>query len=248
MRCGHVAVISALVAPATGLSTKSMSTLARDLNTNTKARPIMKVVRMLEDMKAEVNKELEDDKAVQELLECWCTTGVKEKTKAIELAESRISELEAALGEALAKINEIKSKRKSTQEEQYADQKALDESEEMRMKENKEFHEKETDLLQAIDATENAITVLGKHNPEFVQVKKIAQSLQSARVAELLLHNSGLDAGRSKVLKDFISGAQQATGFLQIPGMQSYAPQSGQVFGILKQMKEDFDVDLGEEQ
>ena len=33
-----------------------------------------------------------------------------------------------------------------------------------------------------------------------------------------------------------------------IPGMQSYAPQSGQVFGILKQMKEDFDKDLGEEQ
>merc|ERR1719329_348336 len=85
-------------------------------------------------MKAELNKELEDDKAVQELLECWCTTGVKEKTKPIELAQSRIAELEAALGEALAKINELKSKRKATQEEQYADQKALDESDQMLFK------------------------------------------------------------------------------------------------------------------
>merc|ERR1719503_114467 len=66
-------------------------------------------------MKAELNKELEDDKAVQELLECWCTTGMKEKEKSIQLAEARISELEAALGEALAKINELKSKRKATQ-------------------------------------------------------------------------------------------------------------------------------------
>merc|ERR1740117_976632 len=246
MRCGHVAVISALVAPATGLSTKSMSTLARDLNTNTKARPIMKVVRMLEDMKAELNKEIEDDKAVQELLECWCTTGVKEKTKAIELAESRISELEAALGEALAKINELKSKRKATQEDQYADQKALDESEEMRMKENKEFHETEGDLLQAIDATENAITMLSKHNPGFAQVKSVARALETARVSEMLLKKNSLSSDRMQIMKDFMNGAESATGFLQIPGMQSYASQSGQIFGILKQMKEDFDVDLGE--
>jgi chromosome segregation ATPase len=215
---------------------------------NAKTRPIMKVVRMLEDMKEELNKELEDDKAVQELLECWCGTGMKEKEKSIQLAESRIAELEAALGEALAKINELKAKRKSTQEEQYADQKALDDSEEMRMKENKAFHETEGDLLQAIDATENAITMLSKHNPGFAQIKAIAQTLQTARVTELMVQGKALDAGKTQMLKDFLAGTNQATGFMQIPGMQSYAPQSGQIFGILKQMKEDFEVDLGEEQ
>merc|ERR1719223_1387072 len=199
-------------------------------------------------MKDELNKELEDDKAVQELLECWCGTGMKEKEKSIQLAESRIGELEAALGEALAKINEIKAKRKSTQEEQYADQSALDEAEEMRMKENKAFHETEGDLLQAIDATENAIVMLSKHNPGFAQIKAVVQSLQTARVTDMVMHSQGLDAGKRAVLKDFFAGTNQATGFLQIPGMQSYAPQSGQIFGILKQMKEDFDVDLGEEQ
>jgi len=244
------ALVALLAAPAAGLALKSgfAAQLARDLSDETKTRPIMKVVRMLEDMKEELNKELEDDKAVQELLDCWCTTGVKEKTKAIELAESRISELEAALGEALAKINELKSKRKATQEDQYADQKALDESEEMRMKENKEFHETEGDLLQAIDATENAITMLSKHNPGFAQVKSVARALETARVSEMLLKKNSLSSDRMQIMKDFMNGAESATGFLQIPGMQSYAPQSGQIFGILKQMKEDFDVDLGEEQ
>jgi len=237
----------ALAAPGAAITAK-LNQMSQDLNMDTKTRPIMKVVRMLEDMKEELNKELEDDKAVQELLDCWCGTGMKEKAKSIELAESRISELEAALGEALAKINEFKAKRKATQEEQYADQKALDESEEMRMKENKAFHETEGDLLQAIDATENAITMLSKHNPGFAQIKAIVQTLQTARVTELMVHSKGLAPGQASVLKDFISGANQATGFLQIPGMQSYAPQSGQIFGILKQMKEDFDVDLGEEQ
>jgi chromosome segregation ATPase len=244
------ALVAFLAAPAAGLALKSgfAAKLSRDLSEETKTRPIMKVVRMLEDMKEELNKELEDDKAVQELLECWCSTGVKEKTKAIELAESRIAELEAALGEALAKINELKSKRKSTQEDQYADQKALDESEEMRMKENKEFHEAEGDLLQAIDATENAITMLSKHNPGFAQVKSIARALETARVSELLLKKNSLSGDRVQALKDFMTGSETATGFLQIPGMQSYAPQSGQIFGILKQMKEDFDVDLADEQ
>merc|ERR1719473_1971885 len=136
---------------------------------------------------------------------------LREKTKAIQLAESRIAELEAALGEALAKINELKSKRKATQEDQYADQKALDEAEEMRMKENKEFHEAEGDLLQAIDATENAITMLSKHNPGFAQVKSVAASLQSARVTELMVRSKGLDAGKTSALKDFISGTGQVT-------------------------------------
>jgi chromosome segregation ATPase len=237
----------ALASPGAAITAK-LTQLSKDLDMNTKTRPIMKVVRLLEDMKDELNKELEDDKAVQELLECWCGTGMKEKEKSIQLAESRISELEAALGEALAKINELKAKRKSTQEEQYADQKALDESEEMRMKENKAFHETEGDLLQAIDATENAITMLSKHNPGLAQIKAVAASLQSARVTELMVRSKGLDAGKTSALKDFISGTGQVTGFMQIPGMQSYAPQSGQIFGILKQMKEDFDVDLAAEQ
>merc|ERR1719238_1950803 len=123
-------LLSTFLVPATAVTALSL-----DKDMSFKTRPIMKVVRMLEDMKVELNKEL------HEMLDCWCTTNEKEKTKAIELAEARIAELEALLGETLAKIKELKSKRKATQEEQYADQAALDEAEELRMKENKEFHE-----------------------------------------------------------------------------------------------------------
>merc|ERR1712100_500448 len=50
------------------------------------------------------------------------------------------------------------------------------------------------------------------------------------------------------VLRSFLHNAESATSFLAIPGMQSYAPQSGQIFGILEQMKEDFEVNLSEAQ
>merc|ERR1719337_734583 len=34
-------------------------------------------------MQAELQKELEDDKAVYEMLACWCSTNEKEKTQAL---------------------------------------------------------------------------------------------------------------------------------------------------------------------
>merc|ERR1719504_634840 len=49
-------------------------------------------------------------------------------------------------------------------------------------------------------------------------------------------------------LRSFLHNAESATSFLAIPGMQSYAPQSGQILGILGQMKEDFEVNLSEAQ
>jgi hypothetical protein len=237
-------VLFSLLAP-----TGAVTALANDKDMSLKTRPIMKVVRMLEDMKVELNKELEDDKAVHEMLDCWCTTNEKEKTKAIEMGTTRVAELEALLGETLAKIKELKSKRKATQEDQYKDQAALDEAEELRMKENKEFHGTETDLLEAIDATKNAIIVLSKHNPALAQLKSVARMLQAARVPQLILKAGAFDSIKAQQLKDFLSGAE--TSFLQrSPGLagQSYQPASGQIFGILKQMKEDFDKDLGEEQ
>merc|ERR1719506_2752137 len=92
-----------------GLSA-SASVLARDEDLSLKERPVAKVVRMLKDMQDELNKELEDDKAVYEMLTCWCETNEKEKTKAIAEGEATAAALEADMGEFLAKMKELKEK------------------------------------------------------------------------------------------------------------------------------------------
>merc|ERR1719197_314868 len=96
-----------LAAPATGSRTGALET---DMDESLKTRPVMKVVRMLQDMQVELNKEMEDDKAVYEMLSCWCETNEKEKVKAIELGEAKQADLEAELGEAAAKMKELKGK------------------------------------------------------------------------------------------------------------------------------------------
>merc|ERR1719298_302287 len=229
-----------LAAPAAGLSA-----LDRDLDTSLKTRPVMKVVRMLKDMLDELNKELEDDKAVYEMLTCWCETNEKEKTKAIEEGEAKIAQLEADIGEDLAKIKELKEKIQQAKDAYNKAWDALNKASAMRMKENKENHGEENDLVGAIKACEQALVVLSEQHPELVQLHKAARRLQGVPVQIL---SKVLESSEAAVFKAFVAKAADATSFLAIPGMQSYAPQSGQIVGILKQLKEDMEDDLSENQ
>ena len=82
-------------------------------------------------------------------------------------------------------------------------------------------------------------------NPGFAHVKSVVRMLQAAKVSQLILEAGAFDNMKAEALKDFLASADKASdiSFLAIPGFQSYAPQSCQMFGSLKQMKEDFDVD-----
>merc|ERR1740133_392591 len=115
------------------------------------------------------------------------------------------------------------------------------------MKENKEFQASETDYLEAIDASKNAIIVLGKHN-SLAQLRTAAHTLLDARMTQMVDSTHSVSKAHVEVLRSFLHNAESASSFLAIPGMQSYAPQSGQIFGILGQMKEDFEVNLSEAQ
>merc|ERR1719160_2191163 len=113
----------------------------------------------------------------------------------------------------------------------------------MRQKDLAEFNADEKDMLQSIQALGNAITVLSKHHESFLQTT--ADSEVNAVRSTLL-----------KALKKTLSRANltpsqkgKVESFLQQPaGFQSYAPQSGQIFGILKQMKETFETNLSQSQ
>jgi hypothetical protein len=246
-----VLLLGALLPACAAVKVKSSTVqLQQDVAQSLKERPVMKVIRLLEDMKAELSKEMEDDKAVYEQLSCWCKAGDKDKTSAIEMGEQLAAQLESSLSEAAAKVMELKTKRKSTWDEIQADHKALTEATEIRHKEAAAFHGEEKDLLMAAQSCKQAVVVLSKHNPTLAQIKSMARTLQVARVQELLLSTS--DAGMSRMrqdsLKEFLEGAEKASSFLAIPGFQSYAPQSGQIFGILKQMQEQFEASLSEAQ
>jgi len=212
-----------------------------------KERPIMKVVRLLEDMSSELNKELEDDKAVHEMLDCWCKTNDKEKSDAIAAGEARQSDLESTMEEYVAKMSELKTQREGVMEELNQDIKAMQQADTLRMKEAKIFHTEETDKMGAIGAIKDALVVLGKHNSlTQMESHKMAKTLMAAHVADLALGSKIIGQEQFTMLKDFVGQAAGGLSFLAIPGMQSYAPASGQIFGVLSQMQEEFEASLKE--
>jgi len=238
----RAAVLLALVWQLAALKTGSKDALGFGLDEQAEARPVMKIVNMLQDMNKQLQADLQDDKDVHELMDCFCDTNEKEKTKAIDDGEIKISQLKAFLGEAAGKLAEMKVKRKETKKELASDQKGLADATAMRMKDNKAFAKDKADTIVAIKASKDAITVLSKQNTGLLEIRQVASHLQQARVLQMGV----LDNLKRAALKDFLHDAQGATSFLAIPGMKSYGSQSGQIFGILNQMLEDFEDHLNE--
>jgi DNA repair exonuclease SbcCD ATPase subunit len=217
-----------------------------------KNRPVTKVVNLLKDMGAQLEKEADEDQEVFEKLTCWCQTNDKDKTTSISDAESHITDLTSTIEEATASSAKLNTEIKNLESEIAKNQGALDKATALRQKELAEFNGEEKDVLQSIGALKSAVTVLGKHHEELLQVPS-EKLISTAALIEEQFH-------KNKELVNRISTPEQRkaiAAFIQAPSdffdadptfKQSYAPQSGAIFGILKQMKETFENNLSASQ
>jgi len=229
-------VLSVLFGVASGLA----------LRAHTKASPVAKVVKLLDDMKAQLVKEQTDDEEVYEKLSCWCTTNEKEKSTAISAAEAKVAALESAIKEYAGQAASLETKIQKAKDEYNAEFASLTTQTELRMKERKQFSEEEKDMLATVDACEQAIAVLSKHHPELVEVKATVRTLR--HVQRQLLAKAPQEAKAALVNFLNAGSVEKAVSFLTLPVHSSQSSQSGQIFGILKQMKEDFEANLSEAQ
>jgi len=218
-----------------------------------KNRPVSKVITLLKDMLKQLEKEAEEDEEIYDKVACWCETNDKEKTKSIAEAEARIEALTTKIEELTATSARLNTEIQNHKVEVAKNQDSLDKARAIREKQLAEFNAEEKDLLESISALKAAITVLSKHHGEaFLQVPRshvlgVAATLQQ----EMTRHASLLQGVLSP------SERRAAGAFVQAPAdyfdasptfKQSYAPQSGEIFGILKQMQETFESNLSASQ
>merc|ERR1719401_315649 len=212
-----------------------------------KNRPVSKVITLLKDMLKQLEKEAEEDEEIYDKMACWCETNDKEKTKAIADAEARISDLTTKIEELTAASARLNTEIKNLEKEVAENQAALDKATALRQKQLAELNEEEKDALEAISALKAAVTVLSKHN-SLLQVPSshiagVAASVQNAMQKHASLLTGVLTHSERKAVSAFIEAPEDY--FDAEPTFkQSYAPQSGEIFGILKQMKETFESNL----
>merc|ERR1719174_1619955 len=204
-------------------------------------------------MLKQLEKEAEEDEEIYDQLACWCETNDKEKTKSIADAEAKINDLTIKIEELTASSARLNTEIKNLEKEVAENQEALDQATALRQKELAEFNAEEKDALQAISALKSAVTVLSKHNAgAFMQMpathlQGIASTLQYQMQKHASLFAGVLTHSERRAIASFVQSPEDY--FDAEPTFkQSYAPQSGAIFGILKQMKETFETNLSSSQ
>jgi len=218
-----------------------------------KNRPVSKVITLLKDMSKQLEKEAEEDEEIYDKMACWCETNDKEKTKSIAEAEARIEQLTEKIEELTANSARLNTEIKNLEREVAQNQDALAKATALREKQLAEFNAEEKDLLESISALKAAITVLSKHHGDsLLQVPRshvmgVAATLQHELHQHASLLQGVLTPSERRAAASFVQSPQDY--FDASPTFkQSYAPQSGEIFGILRQMRETFESNLSASQ
>jgi hypothetical protein len=216
-----------------------------------KEYPVTKVVNLLKDMLKQLEKEAEEDEEIYEKLACWCETNDKEKTKAIADAEAHIEDLTSAIEELAAASARLNTEIKFLEKEVKENQDALDKATAMRAKDLAEFNAEEKDVLQSINMLKNAIIVLSKNHPGASllqhETMDIANVINTEMQKNAAMLEGVLTPSQKRIVAAFVQSPEDY--FDAEPTFkQSYAPASGAIFGILKQMKETFESNLSQSQ
>merc|ERR1712129_370429 len=194
-----------------------------------------------------------EDEEIYDKLACWCETNDKEKTKSMGDAEAKIEDLTNKIEELTAMGARLNTEIKNLESEVAKNQDALDQATAIREKQLAEFNAEEKDLLESISALKAAITVLSKHQGgAFLQLPQshiatVAMTLQQQMQRHAPLLRGVISPSQKKAIAAFVQAPQDY--FDAKPTFkQSYAPQSGEIFGILTQMLETFEANLSQSQ
>uniref|UniRef100_A0A0G4H9C9 Uncharacterized protein n=1 Tax=Chromera velia CCMP2878 TaxID=1169474 RepID=A0A0G4H9C9_9ALVE len=215
-------------------------------------RPVSKVIKLLKDMKTALAQEQEEDEGIYKKFDCYCKKNKKDKEEGIATAEARVKDIMAFIDQAAATIERLEAEIKTLEAEIAANNQSLQEAAAIRETELEEFRKLEAEITEATTALKGAITVLSKHH-----TPSKAALLDIATVVNHVMYRLGgsqkLPEDQQDAVRSFLATAKSGEtgpGYLGSSATfrGAYAPQSGVIFGILNNMKENFEKDLAEAQ
>jgi len=193
------------------------------------ANPIRKVVVMLQAMQKKITAEGEKEKELFDKFNCYCQNGDQVLGKSISDAETKVPQVSSDIEEAENQVVQLKADLKSHQTDRADAKSAMASATALREKEAAEFSKLKSELDANLAALAKATSAIEKGMAgSFIQSGD-AQILKKLVLAE----GSMADYDREE-LTSFLSGSEQ------------YAPQGGQITGILKQMSDTMTQNLNE--
>jgi septal ring factor EnvC (AmiA/AmiB activator) len=183
------------------------------------ANPIRKVVMMLQNMEKKITAEGETEKELYEKYMCWCKTSGGGLSKSIADAETKISSLPSEIEAAEELMVQVKDGLKQSQEDRTAAKAAMADATAIREKEAATFASLKAEYEANIGAITKAVAALEKGMAGAFLQTDAAKVLQKVFDSKREMDENNRDA-----ILSFLSGDS------------SYAPSSGEITGILKEM------------
>jgi len=170
--------LATLFATAAGASAFQLS--FSDEDAGGKLSPAQRVVKLLQEMKAQLDDEASKDEEIATKLECWCKSNTAEKEQAIKDGDARTDELTSIIEESAAKKAKLGVTIDIAKKDLVKLRSALEKATSIREKETSEFRGTETEMVKTVTNLQNAIAVLEKHQAGLLQLTpEVKSSLQS---------------------------------------------------------------------
>jgi hypothetical protein len=188
-----------------------------------KENPIRKVITLMQDMQKEIEVELGKEKDLYEKFLCICDTADDELKAGIDKATQQIADLTSSLEAQGSEKKQLEEALKGHYADKASAESDLDKATTLRTKEKAEAEESIASSSAAVKALEKAIPVLEKSTPSLMQAedKNALEKFLDSKEATTLI-----DSYDRKEVLSFLSSSDGSKG-------------SGEVVGILKQMKDE---------
>jgi Tfp pilus assembly protein PilN len=195
------------------------------------ANPIRRVVGLLQSMQAKIEEEGEKQDKLFAKFQCYCETNTVKLTDSIAEAKANIDALGTDLESTIEDRKQTVADLAKAKENRESAKQAIEDATSQRKKENAAFEELSADLKTNVAALDKAIPAIENGMGGFMQTD--SSSL-------LMIVKAARD------VSEYDRSTVEA--FLQAKGQSSegYAPQSGEIVGILKQMHDTMKADLEE--
>merc|ERR1719171_317082 len=192
------------------------------------ANPIRKVVTLMQNMQKEIEGEGAKEKELFDKFMCYCQNGQGELATAIDKSAAAIEEFSAKLKSETAEKSSTAQALITHKQDREAATSDLEEATMLREKEKAAYEETKADMETNLKAMAGAIPALekGMGGASFVQMP------EAGVIRKLADSSPTLDPMDKKTLMSFLEQSGD------------YAPQSGQIVGILKAMEDDMKKSL----
>ena len=214
-----------LAAPIALHASKERAAEAAAANVN----PIRKVVTMLQNMQKKVEAEGKKEEELFEKFMCYCKGGKDQLLASIDLNKKKIEELTSTIKETEAEKAQLTQDLSAAKMGRDAAKTAMAEAGGVREKEAAAFAAASADLKTNLGAMAKAIPAIEKGAAGSFLQTEAAAALKNY----VMVKGDLADVDRQDVLS-FLSNSED------------YAPQSGQIVGILKTLEDEMNKELAD--